>query len=153
MNLDWFSFEESYLLKVEYEISKCTLHLLIDAKKSISYPEVTKIKSYEDSFEAIEVCFKDILYYRGISSLNILNDPNEDIGSIDQLLIGTFNVEDGIGISKSDNLYKISMENNGEIITELLTHSSNLQFIEFISDMISFRAGFNACTITKAKSE
>lgn len=149
MNLDWYVFEESYLLKIEYNISKCSLSLLIDAKKSVSHPHVTEIKSYEDSFETIEVKFTDILYYKGISSLNILQEPNDDIGSIHELSIGVFESEDGVRIGNSDNFSTISLENRNQIIAEVFTKSSAIQFVEFASEMISFRAGFGQFTLTR----
>lgn len=149
MNLDWYVFEESYLIDLNYKINKCLLNLSIDAKKSICHPEVDKIKVHEDSFELIDITFKDIQYYRGICSLNICNDPNDDIGSIHQLSIGSSTSEDGIRIDNNDQLFRISMESNNQIIAEQFSQSSSIKFLEFVSEMTSFRAGFSEYVIIR----
>jgi hypothetical protein len=150
MSLDWYVFEESYLINIHYEINKCLLHLLIDAKKSIHHPEADKIKIYEDSFELIDITLKGIQYYRGICSLNISKDPNSDIGSIHQLSIGTSTPEDGILMEDYDNsLLKVSMESNNQIIGEIYSQSTNIKFLELVSEMTSFRAGFSEWAINR----
>ncbi len=130
MNLDWYVFEESYLLEIDYKIAKCSLRLTIDARKSISHPDATKMKSYEDWFEEIEVSFIGVQCYKGISSLNLLKNPNDDIGSIDSMSVRELDGEDG----------------NMSIGTYIKT-------LEFESDWISLQVGFNDFTINRASQD
>lgn len=102
----------------------------IDARKSISHPDATKMKSYEDSFEEIEVSFIGVQYYKGISSFNLLKNPNDDIGSIDSMSVRELDGEDG---NMLNGTYK--------------------KALEFESDWISLQVGFNDFTINRASQD
>jgi hypothetical protein len=149
MNFDWYVFEESYLLDIDYRVAKCSLRLTIDARKSVSHPDAIKIKSYEDSFEEIELDFIGVQYYKGVSSLNLSTDPNEDIGSIDSMSVSEFDEEDGIRFNESDQLYKWLIENNKQVITQIPTKTVCTKVLEFVSDYISMRVGFSDYTIKR----
>lgn len=143
MSIDWYVFEESYLIGIDHKICDSTIIIKLDAKISNQHPKVSKTKSYEDTFEEVQILFNGVQYYRGINSANILNDPNDDIGSVYSLQIGNNNsVEDGIRVEYKDSLMKISMDNNNEVISEIFSQSKNIKFVEFVSEMISFRAAF-----------
>lgn len=84
MNLEWYLFEHSYLTGIEYNPRSCSLILKIDAKITFEHPESTGINNLEDSFVEVTVLFEGVQYLRLISSLNLLTNPNDDIGSIEQ---------------------------------------------------------------------
>ncbi len=147
--MEWYVFEESYLIYMDYNICDSKIIIDVDAKISNQHPKFSQIKSYEDTIEDKHLVFNGVKYYRGISSTNIQNDPNDDIGSVDSLRIKNGNlVEDGIRFEYKDSLMKISMDNNNEVISEIFSQSKNIKFVEFVSEMIAFRAAFTDYEIT-----
>lgn len=79
MNIDWYVFEESYLLDINYRICNSKIIISIDDKKSKQHPSASQIKSYEDTFEEIKLVLNGVQYYRGINSIKIKDYPNDDI--------------------------------------------------------------------------
>jgi hypothetical protein len=144
MSIDWYVFEESYLLNMDYKICENIIFIDLDAKKSNQHPKVCEIKSYEDTFEEIKIVFRGVQYYRGINSTNIMNDPNDDIGNVEWLYIGGSNtLEDGIKIEYGEKRIEIIMNNNSKLISEISSQTVDIKFIEFVSEKITFRAGFD----------
>jgi len=153
MNIDWYVFEESYLVGIEFKICDSKIIINLDAKISNQHPKVSQIKLYEDTFEEVQMVFNGVQYYRGINSTTILNDPNDDIGSVYSLRIeNTNSVEEGIVFEYKDSLMKISMNNNNEVISEIFSQFKNIKFVQFVSEMITFRAAFTDYEI-KVKDE
>jgi hypothetical protein len=88
MDLEWYLFEHSYLLGLNVDPITCSLTIHIDAKITYEHPKAKKKnieESIEESFENISIVFKGVQYLRMINSINLLTNPNDDLGSIEKL--------------------------------------------------------------------
>lgn len=148
MNIDWYVFEESYLLDLNYNICNSKIIISLDAKKSKQHPEANEAKLYEDTFEELQVVLNGVVYYRGVTNENLQTDPNDDMGSVYRMQIDDTELkDDGIRFSYQDSLMKITLDNNNQVISDMFSKPKNIKFIEFISEMIAFRAAYTDCMI------
>lgn len=144
MNIDWYVFEESYLLDIDYKIVECTIEIKIDARISNNHPKVSNMVSCRNYFEEIKIVLKGIQYLNTISSLNLSSKENEDLGNIDMLLLRDYSkVSDYVKIVIDKNTLKLSIEDSEQVFAEVYSKINKIKFIEFISDMIAFKAAFN----------
>lgn len=142
MNLEWYSFDYSYLLSIDYRPTDCSLEVGIEARMSVDHPKSKIATSFEDLFEEISVVFRGVQYVKLISSLNILNDPNDDHGNIEHFSITSG--ENNLGLVRKRQGDKITL--SVDLLTnksvEIFSKTKGLQFAEFISEMIAFEVGF-----------
>ncbi|MBL4932369.1 hypothetical protein [Clostridium paridis] len=143
MNIDWYVFEESYLTDIDYRICENILRLVIDGRFSIDHPRSEMVKEYEDYFEEIEIVFSGVQYYRGICSKRINKCPKDDRGNVEYFHIGGSNtIEDGIRLEFETRGVNIFMDNDNKFISRVFSESKDIKFVEFISEMVAFRAVF-----------
>lgn len=152
MDFNWFCFDYSYLLLIDYKVALCQLTLVIDARMSIDHPKVKEVKSFEEHFEEIEICLTGVIYFKSIADKNILNHtPPHDIGSIYHLYFEESNAakEEFITDPKisGSNLF-IKLDDGTREMPAL--YSSSIRVMNFISEMLIFKAGFEDVTIQKS---
>ncbi|MRX73036.1 hypothetical protein GJU40_12885 [Bacillus lacus] len=147
MDLKWYLFEHSYLTGIIIDPISCSLTLHIDAKITYEHPKANR-DSGEESFENITIFFEGVQYIRMINSLNLLTNPNEDLGSIEQLqLKSTNSISHGLSIIESKNRRIMSLDlSEGNIITMIST-SKKLSFLNFVSELITFEIGYEKYAI------
>lgn len=149
MNLDWYLFEHSYLTGINVDVIGCLLTLSIDAKKTYRHPNV-EAESNEHNYQNIEFIFEGVQYWRMINSLNLLTNPNEDIGSIEKLCLKDSNaVSSGISFNVRGNQKIISLDLSKNSKVDLITTSKSLYFLNFVSEMITFEIGCEKYSINE----
>lgn len=156
MNIDCYVFEESYLLNIDYKICNAQIILNIDAKISVNHSRASQIKKYEDSFEELQIILNNVQYFRGINSISLKDDPNDDIGDIYNLYIDNseLELEDNIRFEDNGKFTKMLISKNGDnIFAKINTKSKSFMFIEFSSDYIAFRAAFTDYKIEVINNE
>ena len=142
--LNWYVFEESYLLGVDFNLCQGVLTIRMDARKSNTNPRVIAVKEFEDYFEEIILAFKGVCYYRGVMDDNILDDPNDDLGGVDCLKIGRdLTDEDGILIEKNKNHLQLVLLEDKKRIANNYVGLKDLYTLEFVSEKISFILAFS----------
>ncbi len=153
MTLSYYSFEESYLLAANYLIGECKIILRIDARMSTKHPLVNHSNSIEEKFQEIEVSLSGVQYFRGINSKNLLSDPNEDIGSIHSIEVkDSALIEKEIIHSETDSrISKFIIDFGDGTTAEIYSKPNNLRILDFISEMIAFRAAFEEIEIRTIK--
>ncbi|TDF94142.1 hypothetical protein [Paenibacillus piri] len=148
MKIEWFLFEHSYLLGIEFNPIGCSLTLIIDAKITFEHPQSTEMSNTEENYEKIAILFEGVQYLRMINSLQLLSNPNEDFGSIEQLkLKSPDSISQGLSISENENRRVLSLELSKANVATVFSISKNLSFINFVSEMISFELGFERYSI------
>ena len=84
----WYLFEHSYLMSIAVDPAACTLQLDIDAKMTFEHPKAAFVQGIEDNFERMGIKLEEVTFLKMSSNpRQLLHNPNEDIGSIDQLVI------------------------------------------------------------------
>ncbi|GGL43210.1 hypothetical protein [Sporolactobacillus putidus] len=152
MNLEWYLFEQSYLMDIKYDPLGCTLKLEIDAKITFEHPDSANVSNMEDSFKEIIVQFEGVQYLRLISSLNLLTNPNDDFGSIEQFhLKNSDSIIQEFVTTGTDGTKILSLGLSGDNVATVNTKSKEIKFVDFISEMISFELGFEGYTIKEKK--
>ena len=142
MDLEWYLFEQSYLTGINFDPIGCLLTLNIDAKITYEHPK-TNSESSEESFENITIRFEGVQYIRMINSLNLLTNPNDDLGSIEQLqLKSTNSISQGLTIIENENRRIMSLDLSEGNIIPMMSISKKLSFLNFVSEMITFEIGF-----------
>ncbi|MEK4297400.1 hypothetical protein [Paenibacillus sp. FSL R5-0914] len=148
MKLEWYLFEQSYLLDLVNNPLGCSLTLTVDAKITFDHPKSNELSNAGSKFEKIIIEFKGVQYLRMINSLQLLTNPNEDFGSIEQLQLKNPNsIIRGLSISKNENRVGVSLELSEANIATVYSTSKDLSIIEFVSEMISFELGFEKYSI------
>lgn len=151
MNFNWFSFDYSYLLLIDYKVALCQLTLVIDGRMSIDHPKAKEVKSFEEHFEEIEIRLKGVQYFQTIVSKHISDLlPPRDIGSIDYLNFDESDAatEGFITNPKCRNSSLFLKLGNG--IQEMSYPYLNIKVMNFASEMLIFKAGFEEVTIQKS---
>jgi hypothetical protein len=149
MNLDWYLFEQSYLTGFDYNPISCSLKLLIDAKLTFEHPKVDKI-NVKATFKEIEVMFDGVQYIRLLSSPLLKDNPNDDLGSIEQFYLkNSYSVSQGLTIENKDNKQKLSLDLSDGNTLSVFSKSSELKFLNLISELISFELGFSEMYINE----
>lgn len=144
MKLEWYNFEESYLIGIDYKISQCIIELLIDARITIDNPKAVISNIYEDFFEEIKIVLKGVQHLNIINSLNLSDKNKEDLGNIDKVEIRNYSkLKDDVNIGINKNTLKLSIEESEEVFAEVFSQINKIYFIEFISDMVAFKAAIN----------
>lgn len=144
MKLEWYNFEESYLIGIDYKISECIIELLIDARITIDNPKAVISNIYEDFFEEIKIVLKGVQHLNIINSLNLSDKNKEDLGNIDKVEIRNYSkLKDDVNIGINKNTLKLSIEESEEVFAEVFSQINKIYFIEFISDMVAFKAAIN----------
>lgn len=148
MNLEWYLFEHSYLIGIEYNPIGCSLTLKIDAKMTFDHPKSNANSNLKESFLEIEVFFEGVQYLRMLNSKNLLNNPNDDIGSIEQFnLKNSDSVSKGLLIKEKSDKQELTLSLlEGNEVT-VFSKSKEVKFLNFISEMISFEIGFERFVI------
>lgn len=142
VKLEWFCFEESYLLSVEYNPVKCLLVIGVDARISVDYPSKA-VNTHDDYYEEIEVILNEVQHFEVITNTHLRENPNDDIGNIEVVEI------------ISPNLNEVYLTN--KIIlgffdgtrAEVASVTKEIKFMKFISDMLAFQVGFEELGINK----
>lgn len=148
MKIEWYLFEQSYLLDLNYNPLGCSLILTVDAKVTFEHPKSNEVSNVESSFEKIFIKFEGVQYLRMINSLQLRTNLNEDFGSIEQLKVRNSNsISQGLSISKNAKRIGISLELSETSIATVYSNSIDLSFLEFVSEMISFELGFEKYSI------
>jgi hypothetical protein len=148
VKLEWYLFEHSYLLGIEYNPIGCSMVLIIDAKVTFEHPKSRENSNVEETYEKIAIHFEGVQYLRMINSLQLLTNPNEDLGSIEQLQLKSPNsISQGLSISEHENRRTLSLELSETNVASVLSVSKNLFCLNFVSEMISFELGFENCSI------
>jgi hypothetical protein len=144
MKLEWYNFEESYLIGIDYKISECIIELLIDARITIDNPKAVISNIYEDFFEEIKIVLKGVQHLNIINSLNLSDKNKEDLGNIDKLELRNYSkLKDDVNIDINKNTLKLSIEESEEVFAEVFSQINKIYFIEFISEMVAFKAAIN----------
>lgn len=55
-------------------------------------------------------------------------------------IVNSQSIEDGLQFKYKDSSMKISIKNNNKVIGEVSSKTKNVKFVEFVSEMITFRA-------------
>ncbi|GGI11592.1 hypothetical protein [Gottfriedia solisilvae] len=126
MDLKWYLFEHSYLTGINIDPVGCSLTLHIDAK--ITYDHPNGRESNEANFEEITIRFVGVQYLRMVNSLNLLTNPNDDLGSIEEFELKRTN-------SQSSSLDVVEKK-------IMISNSKKLSFLNFVSELITFEIGF-----------
>ncbi|QKS71240.1 hypothetical protein FLK61_31510 [Paenalkalicoccus suaedae] len=151
MNLKWYLFEHSYLTGINVDPINCTLTLHIDAKITYEHPNANRIRD-EESFENITMVFKNMQYLRMINSLNLLTNPNEDLGNIEQLhLVKTDLTKNGLSVFESNNERILSFNLSESDPITMISTSSSLSFLNFVSELITFEIGYEEYYLSLAE--
>lgn len=138
MKFEWYLFEQSYLLDLAYNLLGCTLTLTVDAKITFEHPKFDEISIMSNNFREITIKFEGVQYFRVINSLHLLTNPNEDLGSIEQLELKTVDlISGGLSISTANNRVGLSLDLSESKIVTVYTDFNNLTFLDFVSEMIS----------------
>ncbi|MCL4513997.1 MAG: hypothetical protein M1379_00115 [Firmicutes bacterium] len=155
MDIAWYSFEESYLLTIDYQISRCKLILEIDARMSVDHPKALKARSFEERFAKIKMVFDGVQYFESINSTNLLNNPNEDLGSIHSLSFKKLSdLDEGlIGVKQEANVLKLALYFQDGNTAEVYSKINGIQFSDFVSEMLAFRVGFEHIEICEIRDE
>lgn len=144
MKLEWYNFEESYLIGIDYKISECIIELLIDARITIDNPKAVISNIYEDFFEEVKIVLKGVQHLNIINSLNLSDKNKEDLGNIDKLELRNYSkLKDDVNIDINKNTLKLSIEESEEVFAEVFSQINKIYFIEFISEMVAFKAAIN----------
>ena len=143
MNLNWYSFKESYLQSIDYQITKCKLVICIDARMSIDHPKVNQLNS-EQNFVNLKMVFEGIQYFRSINSSNLETDPNDDYGSIYRIKVKELTTVEAklAGVMFDRKPAKLILDYDNGTIAEVYSNVSEIKFLDFISEMLAFRIGF-----------
>lgn len=146
MKLEWYLFEHSYLLDFDYNPIGCELTLIIDAKITFEHP---KSNATDSNFEKLAIRFDGVQYLRMVNSLHLLTNPNEDLGSIEQLRFkNPGSISRGSSIFKTENRIGLSLELSDANVATVYSSSPKVSFLDFVSEMISFELGFEKYSIT-----
>lgn len=144
MKLEWYNFEESYLIGIDYKISECIIELLIDARITIDNPKAVISNIYEDFFEEVKIVLKGVQHLNIINSLNLSDKNKEDLGNIYKLELRNYSkLKDDVNIDINKNTLKLSIEESEEVFAEVFSQINKIYFIEFISEMVAFKAAIN----------
>jgi hypothetical protein len=147
MYLERYLFEHSYLTGLEYNPVSCSLKLLIDAKITYEHPKADKIND-KATFIEIEVLFEGVQYSRLLSSPLLNDNPNDDLGSIEQFYLkNSLSVSQGLTVEEKDNKQNLSLDLTDGNIYSVLSKSREIKFLNFISEMVSFELGFGEVII------
>ncbi len=78
-----------------------------------------------------------------INSLHLLENPNDDLGSIEHLqLKSSDSISQGFSIIENENRKILSLDLSEGNVINMLSTSKNLSFLNFVSEMITFEIGF-----------
>ncbi|WP_066063440.1 hypothetical protein [Neobacillus soli] len=128
---------------INYNPIGCLLTLNIDAKITYEHPKAKRKSSLEESFENITILFEGVQYLRMINSLHLLENPNDDLGSIEHLqLKSSDSISQGFSIIENENRKILSLDLSEGNVINMLSTSKNLSFLNFVSEMITFEIGF-----------
>ncbi|HWR09901.1 hypothetical protein [Sporomusa sp.] len=149
MNLNWYSFEESYLLSIDYRITECKLTLYIDARMSIDHPRCHQVNLFEQKFVELEMIFDGVQYYRSVNSSNLKTDPNDDFGSIHSIAIKELGVAERkvLGVVSDSEPAKLVLDFQDGTTAEVYSKSTEMKFLDFVSEMLAFRVGFKSIQV------
>lgn len=149
MKLSYYLFEHSYLMGVEYNPLLGTLKLIVDAKLTFEHPSVNATDN-EAKFEDVELLFEGVQYLKVISDSLLVDNPNEDLGSIERLIVSkTFENCRDIDVQRANEKYMLSTELSDNETVSVTTKSYDFALITFISEMISFELGCEKVSINE----
>lgn len=152
MSLEWYSFEDSYLLAIDYRQMAAILIVDIDARMSIDHPRIQKQGGNEDFFSRIKLIFEGVQYYRAITSLHIKHDPNEDIGSIESVrIIDPYLASREFSVEQDGVRLKLSMGLTGNNKATIYSKSGGIKILEFVSEKIAFQVGYEGLKISEQR--
>jgi hypothetical protein len=148
MTLGWYLFEQSYLTGIQINPINCTLNLSIDAKMTYDHPKTDGNINLEESFVEIKVFFEGVQYLRMVNSTQLLMNPNEDIGSIEQFCLkDSDSVSQGLTIKEINDKHELLLDLSDGNLVQVLSKSKEVKFLNFVSEMISFELGFEKFSI------
>jgi hypothetical protein len=148
MKLGWYLFEHSYLTDIQINPINCTLNLRIDAKMTYDHPKTVDNMNLEESYVEIEVLFEGVQYLRMVNSAQLLMNPNDDLGSIEQFdTKGLNSISPGLTIKKNNDKNELLLDLSDGNKVQVLSKSKEVTFLNFISEMISFEIGFEKLSI------
>lgn len=149
MKLDQYLFEHSYLTGFEYNPITCSLKLQIDAKITFKHPKADKVNN-RATFVEIEVIFEGVQYIRLLCSPLLKDNPNDDLGSIEQFYLKNSKaVSQGFNLEDVDDKQKLSLDLCEGNIYSVYSKSKEIMFLNFISEMVSFELGFEEIIINE----
>lgn len=147
MSLDQYLFEHSYLTGFEYNPLSCSLKLQIDAKITFAHPKADKVND-QAIFIEIEVMLDGVQYIRLLSSPLLKDNPNDDLGSIEQFHIkNSKSVSQGFTVEEMGNKQKLTLDLCDGNIYSVHSKLREVKFLNFVSEMVSFETGFNEINI------
>jgi hypothetical protein len=129
MDLEWYLFEHSYLLDIQIMPMNNRLILRLDAKMTYDHPRAGERNTSGKGFVEIEMAFEGAQYLKMLNSPNLINNPNEDIGSIESLCVDDFHCHlSHVKVGKSST-------------------NTRLKWLTFVSEMISLELVFERFVI------
>jgi hypothetical protein len=148
MNLEWFSFDESYLISIDYHQMECKLVVNIDARMSVNHPKVQEVKNFEDYFKKIQLIFNGVQYYKTITSSHVTTDPNEDIGNIEYIkMLSSETDNNNVNVTQNGERLNITLDLMNDEQASIFSRSNSITFCEFISEKVIFQVGFENLTV------
>jgi hypothetical protein len=158
MDINWFVFEESYLLAIDYRIAECTLLLRIHARISIDHPKAKQAKMeghrlpLEKQFVILEMYLNGIQYFRSINSSHLKRGVGNADGEVDLGDIHNLHFSDPAKLGnelewkKGSRLLTLRLFFNGEV-DEVHSPSRDFHLLDFTSGYLVFRAGFETMSM------